>query len=223
MMTSCAVFTILKCELSGAFRNRHELINPLVFFSMVMVLFPLAVGSDQSILQSINAGIIWVTALLASTLSLDTIFRSDFEDGTIEQYTLANQSLILIVSTKIVAHWLVSGLPLILMAMLTGFILSLDNQVLLVLFLTLLIGTPILSLIGAIAVALTIGLRGGMLLSLLILPLYMPILIFSMLAVNHAGQGNPVDAEMYFLAGMLILAITLAPVTTAASLRIRLS
>lgn len=218
-----SVVTILKCDLSAVFRNRHEIINPLVFFAMIMVLFPLAVGTDKSLLQTINAGIIWVTALLASTLSLETVFRSDFEDGTIEQYTLANQSLIIIVSAKIFAHWLVSGFPLIILATLTGYFLSLQPHVIKILFITLLVGTPILSLVGSIAVALTIGLRGGMLLSLLILPLYMPVLIFSMLAITHASQENPVDAELYFLVGILIMAITLAPVTTAASLRIRLS
>ncbi|MEM7027477.1 MAG: heme exporter protein CcmB [Pseudomonadota bacterium] len=215
--------TIIKCDLSIAFRNRQEMINPLIFFAMIIVLFPLAVGTDTTLLKNINAGIIWVTALLASTLSLDIIFRSDFEDGTIEQYTLANESLITIVSAKIFTHWLVSGFPLMIIATLTGFLLSIDVKVLTILFVTLLIGTPILSLIGAVAVALTIGLRGGMLLSLLILPLYMPILIFSMLAVSHVNQGIPVTAELYFLTGMLVLAITLAPITAAASLRIRLS
>ncbi len=214
---------ILKRDLIIACRNRYELINPLLFFIMVIVLFPLAMGTDQTMLRDITAGMIWVTALLASTLSLDAMFRTDFEDGSVEQLTLSNYPLTLLVGAKILAHWLVTGVPLILVSLLVGYILSLSYAALMALFITLLLGTPILSLIGAIAVALTIGLRGGMLLSLLILPLYMPVLIFSMLAVNNANDGLSISAECYFLAGLLVLAITLAPVATAASLRIRLS
>ena len=218
-----AFLVLLQRDLILAFRNRYELVNPLLFFIMVIVLFPLALGSDKELLSQLTPGIIWVTALLASTLSLDTIFRSDFEDGSIEQITLANYPLILLVSAKILAHWLVTGVPLIIIALFTGFFLSLSSAALFALFITLLIGTPILSLIGSIAVALTIGLRGGMLLSLLILPLYMPVLIFSMLAVNNASEGLSIAAELYFLSGILVLALTLAPIATAASLRIRLS
>ena len=218
-----AFLVLLQRDLILAFRNRYELVNPLLFFIMVIVLFPLALGSDKELLSQLTPGIIWVTALLASTLSLDTIFRSDFEDGSIEQITLANYPLILLVSAKILAHWLVTGVPLIIIALFTGFFLSLSSAALFALFITLLIGTPILSLIGSIAVALTIGLRGGMLLSLLILPLYMPVLIFSMLAVNNASDGLSIAAELYFLSGILVLALTLAPIATAASLRIRLS
>ncbi len=216
-------FVILQRDLIIAFRNRYELVNPLIFFIMVIVLFPLAIGSDNALLSQLMAGIIWVTALLASTLSLDTIFRSDFEDGSIEQLTLANYPLTLLVSAKILAHWLVTGLPLIIVALFVGYFLSLSTETLYALFITLLLGTPILSLIGSIAVALSIGLRGGMLLSLLILPLYMPVLIFSMLAVNNATAGLAIDAEIYFLSGLLVLALTLSPIATAASLRIRLS
>ncbi len=214
---------ILKRDLMLAFRNKAEFINPLMFFVIVIILFPLAFGSDSSLLKQLTSGIIWVTALLATTLSLETIFRSDFEDGSIEQLTLARYPLTLLVSAKIMAHWLIFGFPLVLVALLTGFILSLSNQTMTALFITLLLGTPVLSLIGAITVALTIGLRGGMLLSLLILPLYMPVLIFSMLAVQNATVGQSIAAEIYFLTGILVLAITLAPITTAAALRIRLS
>lgn len=214
---------ILRRDLTLAFRNKAEFINPLMFFVIVIMLFPLAFGSDSALLKPLTSGIIWVTALLATCLSLETVFRSDFEDGSIEQLTLACYPLTLLISAKIMAHWLTFGLPLIIIALLTGFILSLSEQTMLALFITLLLGTPVLSLIGAITVALTIGLRGGMLLSLLILPLYMPILIFSMLAVQNATLGQSIAAEIYFLAGMLVLAITLAPITTAAALRIRLS
>ena len=210
-------------DLIAANRNRYELLNPLIFFIIVIVLFPLAMGSDKALLQSTAAGIIWVTALLASNLSLETIFRTDFEDGSIEQFSLVSYPLTLIVLAKILAHWLVSGLPLILIAMLVGTILSLSPAALVALLTTLLLGTPILSLTGAIAVALTIGLKGSMLLSLLVLPLYMPVLIFSVLAVNNADSGLSIAAECFFLAGILVLAFTLAPIATAASLRVRLS
>jgi heme exporter protein B len=216
-------FVILQRDLILAFRNKAEFVNPLMFFVIVIILFPLAFGSDAALLKQLTSGIIWVTALLATVLSLETIFRSDFEDGSIEQLTLARYPLTLLVSAKITAHWLIFGFPLLLIALLTGFVLSLSEQTMIALFITLLLGTPILSLIGAITVALTIGLRGGMLLSLLILPLYMPVLIFSMLAVQNASIGQSIAAEIYFLAGMLVLAITLAPITTAAALRIRLS
>lgn len=216
-------FVILQRDLTLVFRNKAELVNPLMFFIIVIVLFPLAFGSDAGLLKQLTSGIIWVTALLATSLSLETIFRSDFEDGSIEQLTLSRYPLTLLVSAKIMAHWMTFGLPLIVVSLLTGFILSLSNQTMTALFVTLLLGTPVLSLIGAITVALTIGLRGGMLLSLLILPLYMPVLIFSMLAVQNATAGQPINAEIYFLAGILVLAITLAPLATAAALRIRLS
>lgn len=216
-------FVILSRDLTLVFRNKAEFVNPLMFFIIVIVLFPLAFGSDSALLKQLTSGIIWVTALLATCLSLETIFRSDFEDGSIEQFSLSRYPLTLLVSAKTLAHWLTFGLPLILIALFTGFVLSLSSQTMVALFITLLLGTPVLSLVGAITVALTIGLRGGMLLSLLILPLYMPVLIFSMLAVENATVGQSISAEIYFLAGILVLAITLAPIATAAALRIRLS
>jgi heme exporter protein B len=216
-------FVILQRDLTLAFRNKAEFINPLMFFVIVIILFPLAIGSDSSLLKQLMSGIIWITALLATCLSLESIFRSDFEDGSIEQLTLARYPLTLLVAAKITAHWIVFGIPLIITALLVGTVLSLSSQTMFALFITLLLGTPVLSLIGAITVALTIGLRGGMLLSLLILPLYMPILIFSMLAVQNASSGQSISAEIYFLSGILVLALTLAPITTAAALRIRLS
>lgn len=207
-----------------ASRYRAELANPLIFFIMVIVLFPFAFGSDPELLRRVTAGMIWITALLASSLSLEGIFRSDYDDGSAEQMVLSGCPLTLLVAAKITAHWCLTGLPLIIIAMLTAYLLSLSTQALQALFLTLLLGTPVLSLIGAIAVALTVGLRsGGMLLSLIILPLYMPTLIFSMLAVENAMVNLPVDAELYFLSGMLALSVTLAPIATAYSLRIRMS
>lgn len=219
-----AFTVILTRDIMLAFRRQAELVNPLIFFIVVVTLFPFAFGSDSELLRKITAGMIWITALLASTLSLEGIFRSDFEDGSIEQIVLSKYSLTLLVAAKITAHWLLTGLPLIVVGLLVGFILSLPGSAMQALMATLLLGTPVLSLIGAIAVALTVGLRsGGMLLSLLILPLYMPVLIFSMLAVENAMAELPIAAELYFLAGILVLSGTLAPVATAFSLRIRLS
>ena len=225
MISYWNAFTVIFArDIILASRYRAELANPLIFFIMVIVLFPFAFGSDPELLRRVTAGMIWITALLASSLSLEGIFRSDYADGSAEQMVLSGYPLTLLVAAKIAAHWCLTGLPLIIIAMLTAYILSLSTQALQALFLTLLLGTPVLSLIGAIAVALTVGLRsGGMLLSLIILPLYMPVLIFSMLAVENAMADLSVDAELYFLSGMLVLSVTLAPIATAYSLRIRMS
>ena len=218
------VFTVMLLrDLKLAFRNKAELLNPLVFFVMVIILFPLALGANEGLLRQLIPGLIWVTALLSACLSLDNLFRSDFADGSIEQLILSPYPLTLLVAAKVGAHWLSFGLPLILLAGLTGALLALPGPTVAALLLTLLFGTPVLSLIGAITVALTTGLGGGMLLSLLTLPLSMPVLIFSMLAVKNATLGQPIAAELYFLAGILALAVTLAPLTAAAALRIRLS
>ena len=218
------VFTVMLLrDLKLAFRNKAELLNPLVFFVMVIILFPLALGANEGLLEQLIPGLIWVTALLSACLSLDNLFRSDFADGSIEQLILSPYPLTLLVAAKVGAHWLSFGLPLILLAGLTGALLALPGPTVTALLLTLLLGTPVLSLIGAITVALTTGLGGGMLLSLLTLPLSMPVLIFSMLAVKNATLGQSIAAELYFLAGILALAVTLAPVTAAAALRIRLS
>lgn len=218
------VFTVMLLrDLKLAFRNKAELLNPLVFFVMVIILFPLALGANEGLLRQLIPGLIWVTALLSACLSLDNLFRSDFADGSIEQLILSPYPLTLLVLAKVGAHWLGFGLPLILLAGLTGALLALPGPTVAALLLTLLLGTPVLSLIGAITVALTTGLGGGMLLSLLTLPLSMPVLIFSMLAVKNATLGQSIAAELYFLAGILALAVTLAPVTAAAALRIRLS
>ncbi len=224
MSEHLAIFSVIALrDLKLAFRNKAELLNPLVFFVMVIILFPLALGSNEGLLRQLTPGLIWITALLSTCLSLDSLFRSDFEDGSIEQLTLSRYPLTLLVAAKVSAHWISFGLPLILIAGVTAALLSLPGPTVSALLLTLLLSTPVLSLIGAITGALTTGLRGGMLLSLLTLPLAMPVLIFSMLAVKNATAGQPIAAELYFLAGILVLAITLAPLTTAAALRIRLS
>ena len=214
---------ILKRDLMLAFRDKTDFINSLIFFIIVITLFPLTFGTKSTIVNEIIPGMIWISALLATCLSLETIFRSDFEDGSIEQLTLSRYPLTLLVSAKIFAHWITFGMPLIIISLLMGILLSLSNEIIIALFITLILGTPVLSLLGSVMVALTIGLRGGMLLNLLILPLSMPVLIFSTVAIQNAALNQSIIAETYFLAGILVLAITLAPLATAAALRIRLS
>ena len=220
---SSAFYLLLKRDLILAYRHRSELANPLLFFIIVVSLFPLGISPESKDLQGIAPGVIWVAALLAAMLSLDSLFRSDFEDGTLEQIALSAHSLPLLVLAKVLAHWLITGLPLILLAPFLGILLFLPDQAMFTLIVTLTLGTPILSLVGAIGVALTVGLRrGGVLLSLLVLPLYIPVLIFAADAVSEAAKGFPVGGQLYFLGALLSLALTLAPFAAAAALRISL-
>jgi heme exporter protein B len=215
---------LIRRDLLLAYRRRAEIANPLLFFVLITSLFPLGIGANTKILQAAGPGIIWVAALLAALLSLDSMFRSDFEDGSLEQFMLSAHPVSLLVVAKVTAHWLVTGLPLLAIAPLLGVLLALPGQAIAVLFATLVLGTPILSLIGAVGVALTVGLRrGGVILSLLVLPLYVPVLIFASSAVDTAAAGLPATAQFYILGAMLILALSVAPLATAASLRISLS
>ncbi|MFA9460129.1 heme exporter protein CcmB [Thiohalorhabdus methylotrophus] len=216
-----AFAAILVRDLTLALRHRSELANPLMFFIVVVTLFPLALGPEKDILMRVAPGIIWVAALLAATLSMDGMFRSDFEDGSLEQMLLSPHPPALLVVAKVLAHWLVTGLPLILISPLLALFLHLPMQALPVLLATLALGTPVLSMVGAIGVALTVGLRrGGLLLTLLVIPLYIPVLIFAAGAVDNAAAQLPVAGQLYFLAALLVLALTLAPLATAAALRI---
>jgi heme exporter protein B len=214
---------LLKRDLTLAMRHRAEMINPLLFFILVTSLFPLGVGANPNLLQAIGPGVIWVAALLAALLSLDGIFRSDFEDGTLEQFLLSSHPVSILVLAKVFAHWLITGLPLLLVSPLLGVLLGLTGDGIRILMLTLLLGTPVLSLLGAVGVALTVGLRrGGMILSLLVLPLYVPLLIFAANAVDTAAAGLPVSAHLLFISALLIMALSLSPPATAAALRISL-
>ena len=215
---------LLRRDLILAIRHRGELANSLLFFVMVVTLFPLGLGPESSTLQVIAPGIIWVSALLAALLSLESVFRSDFEDGSLEQLLLSPHPAALLILTKVFVHWLISGLPLLLIAPLLGVLLHLPTEGMTILIASLALGTPILSLVGAIGVALTVGLRrGGVLLSLLVLPLYVPVVIYGTSAVASAAVGLPAVAQLYFLAALLALALTLAPIAAAASLRISVS
>lgn len=224
MSATVAFKTVLRRDLLLAFRHRGEMINPLLFFVLVITLFPLGVGADAALLRQMAPGVVWVAALLAALLSLDAIFRSDFEDGTLEQMMLSAHPMPLLALAKVLAHWLVSGFPVLLAAPVLASMLGLPSEALGTLVITLLLGTPILSLVGAIGVALTVGLRrSGVLLSLLILPLYVPVLIFASGAVDTAVAGLQVDAQLWILAALLVLALTLTPVATAAALKISLA
>ncbi|WP_024300045.1 heme exporter protein CcmB [Methylomicrobium lacus] len=224
MTLTRAFLAIVRRDLVLAFRRRAEMINPLLFFVLVITLFPLGIGAQPHLLQSIAPGVIWVAALLAAMLSLDSLFRSDFDDGSLEQMLLSPHPASLLVLAKVIAHWLVTGLPLLLVAPLLAVFLGLPNHALGVLLLTLLLGTPVLSLIGGIGVALTVGLRrGGMILSLLVLPLYVPVLIFAGNAVQMAAGGLPVDAQISILISILLLSLVLAPWPTAAALKMSIN
>ena len=215
---------IFKRDLLIAFRRRSEIIHPIIFFVMVISLFPLAIGDDKVLLQKIAPAIIWVTALLATMLSLDNLFRSDFEDGSLEQMTLIKTPLSFLVTAKITAHWVITGLPLILITPLLAVLLYMPSELISMLLLTLLLGTPTLSLIGAVGIALTVGLRqGGVILSLLILPLYIPVLIFATLALQNVEQGFSAEAQLAMMLAILVLAITLAPFAIAAALKVSLN
>ena len=204
-----------------ALRRRRELANPLVFFVVVVSLFPLGVSPERAFLAEAAPGVVWVSALLATLLSMDAMFRSDFEDGSLEQLLLLPVPNVYVVAAKILAHWLSTGLPLILLAPVMAFLLHLPSEGLSTLVLTLLLGTPILSLLGAIGVALTLALRsGGVLLSLLVLPLYIPILIFATAAVNASIDGMAVSGFYALLGAGLILSALFAPFAVTSALKV---
>lgn len=219
-----AFIGVLRRDLKIGFRHHSELFNPIFFFILVVSLFPLGVGPSPKILAEIAPGVIWVAALLATLLSMERLFRSDFEDGALEQFLLSPHPLPLLVLSKTFTHWLTTGLPLLLVSPLLGVLLHLPAEAIRVLPLSLLLGTPALSLLGAIGVALTVGLRrGGVLLTLLVLPLYVPVLIFGTSAVTAAAGGFAVSGQLALLGAILLLALTLAPFAIAAGLRISLA
>lgn len=219
-----ALNATLRRDLTLMLRRRGEVLNPLVFFALVITLFPIGISPDPQLLAVIAPGLLWVAALLAALLSLDSLFRSDYEDGSLEQLLLAPQPLAALGLAKVAVHWLLTGLPLALMAPVLGIMLALPAGSYLVLALSLALGTASLSLIGAIGAALTVGLaRGGVLLSLLVLPLYIPILIFGAGAVQAAIMGDGVTAHLAILGALLAMALMLSPWAIAASLRISIN
>lgn len=217
------LWRVISRELRIAFRSGAEMLNPLWFFLIVITLFPLGIGPEPQLLARIAPGVVWVAALLSSLLALERLLRDDFNDGSLEQLLLLPTPLPVTVLGKIIAHWLITGLPLLLLSPLAALLLSLNFNGWRALALTLLLGTPVLSLLGAIGVALTVGLRrGGVLLSLLVLPLAVPVLIFASAAIDAAIMGLPVGGYLAILGAMLAASLSLAPFATAAALRISL-
>ena len=213
----------LKREIALGLRQKGEVLTPLVFFVVIASLFPLGVGPESALLLRMAPGVLWVSALLAAMLSLQRLFAMDYADGSLEQMALSPTPLGLLVVAKALSHFLLSGLPLVLMAPVLGLQFGMEGRSLGILMLTLLLGTPTLSLIGSIGAALTLGVRGaGVLLSLLILPLYIPVLIFGAGAVEADAAGLGVGGHLSLLAALLVLSVFFAPLATTAALRISL-
>jgi len=216
-------FALLRRDLLLVYRRRADAVTVLVFFSIVVSLFPLGVGADPVMLRLIGGGVVWVAALLSALLSLPRLFSADYADGTLEQLVLSPQPLALTVGVKCLAHWIATGIPLALMAPLLGLQFGLDTDALWVLSMGILMGTPILSLIGAIGTALTLGLRGGnLLVALLVLPLNVPVLILGAGAVDAAQSGLGAEAHLSLLGALMIMSLLGAPFAAAAALRISL-
>ncbi|MGO4891660.1 heme exporter protein CcmB [Flavobacterium sp. W21_SRS_FM6] len=215
------VMALLKRDLTLAFHQRAELLQPVIFFLLVITLFPLAVGPNASTLQIIGPGVIWVAAILSSLLGLERLFRDDYQDGSLEHLMLSATPLPLIALAKVTTHWLTSIVPLIVLSPLLAIFLHLSEAMYWALLATLLLGTPLLSLVGAIAVALTVGLnRGGVLLALLLVPIFIPLLIFATSAVDSAAMELPYTAQLAFIAAMLLFALALAPFAIAYALKV---
>ncbi|MDF1693403.1 MAG: heme exporter protein CcmB [Zhongshania sp.] len=218
---SSLVVAVLRRDLSAAARRGSEWSNPLVFFIMVCALFPLGIGPQPERLAELAPGILWVVALLASLLASDSVFRGDYDDATLEQMLLSHQPLYPQVIAKTIAHWLLSGLPLSLLSPLLGVLLHLPMAGMGALMASLALGSAVLSFIGAIGAALTVGLRkGGLLLSLIILPLYIPVLIFGSSAVKAAVEAGPYLPQLAMLGVFFLLALALAPLAICGALRI---
>jgi heme exporter protein B len=214
---------VVRRELTLALRRRSDVLTTFFFFIIVVSLFPLGVGPEPDTLRAIAPGVVWVAALLASMLALTRLFAWDYADGTLEQLALSPQPLVLLVGAKVAAHWVVTGLPLVLIAPVLGLQFDLPAGSLAVMMLALVLGTPCLSLIGAVGAALTLGVRGaGGLLALLVLPLYIPVLIFGAGAVAGSASGMPVGGHLSLLGALLLLALAVGPWASSAAIRISL-
>jgi heme exporter protein B len=222
--TGGACAALLRRDLTLTWRRRGDALNPILFALIVVALFPLALGPEPENLRRIAAGVVFVALLLSGLLALDTLFRGDYEDGSLEQLVLSPHPLALLLACKIAVHWLTTALPLLIVAPLLAEMLNLPHPVFPVLLAALALATPLLSLIGGVCVALTVGMRrSGMLLALLVLPLYVPVLIFGAGACNAAQAGFPFLAPLLWLGAGLVLALVLAPLACAAALKISLS
>ena len=216
-----ALFAIIHRDLLLVMRRKSEVLTALFFFIVVTSLFPLGVGADAALLRKIAPGVIWVAALLATLLGLQRMFAADYVDGALEQMALSPYPMVLLITGKILAHWIVCGLPLVILAPIIGIQFDLDASSLYVLMGTLLLGTPVLSLLGSIGAALTLGVRGGsLLMSLLILPLYVPVLIFGAGAVYANSVGLDTTGHFSLLGALLILALAFVPWVSTTAVKI---
>jgi heme exporter protein B len=223
-MSNSIFLALIKRDLTICWRNRSELLNPLVFFVIVISLFPLGVSPEPTTLSLIAPGILWVAALLVTLLSLDSLYRSDYDDGSLEQLLISGHSLVEVIQAKVLVHWLAAGLPLTLLSPVLGLMLHMPLDSLHVVFLSMLVGTPILCLLGAVIMALTLMVKkGGLLTSILLLPLYTPILIFASAAVNAANLGLNWVPQLLVLAGALLISVVLAPLAAGAALKISIN
>lgn len=212
---------VIRRDLMLAFRQRMDVMNTLVFFVVVVTIVPLGVGADPNLLRAIAPGVVWVAALLAAVLSLQRLFASDYQDGTLEQMLLAGEPLSVIVLGKVVAHWLVTGIPVTVISILLAVMFDIDEDAALTLCLSLAAGTPVLSFLGAVGASLTLSLRGaGVLISLLVLPLYIPVLILGAGAAEAVASGLDGTPYLLLLAALSLLAMVLTPWAIAAALRI---
>ncbi|MFW5450316.1 MAG: heme exporter protein CcmB [Methylophagaceae bacterium] len=221
MATFQDLYLLISREFLIAFRNRYEALNPILFFVLVCLLFPIGIGHFPELLISIAPGIIWASILLATLMSLESLFRTEFDDGTLELMVLANHPFVMLVMIKLLAHWVITIFPLIMLSPIIASAFGLSFDVQCMLLLTLLLGTPVLLLVGSIVATLTLVIpqNGGMLLALLVLPLYVPVLIFGTSAVNATVAGFSAAGPLYMLATMFILSLTLSPFAIVAALK----
>ena len=216
-----AVLATLRRDLLIAYKRKNDLFNPFMFFVLVATLFPIGISPEPEVLGEISAGVLWIAALLASLLAMDNLFRADFEDGSLELLMLSPHPLYFLVLAKNVAHWLVSGLPVVLVSPLIAYMLNFPEGAYSTLVLTLLLGTPVLSLLGSIGVALTVGLGSrGLILAVITLPMSVPVLIAGTLTVSQTLEGASLSGYLAIMGAMLVAALTLAPLASAAALRI---
>jgi heme exporter protein B len=216
-----ALKSVFQKDLALAYRQRAELMQPLMFFVLVIMLFPLAIGPSPETLQRIGGGVIWVAAILSLLLGMERMFRDDFADGSLEQYMLSPTPLYMIVVVKVLTHWLMHIVPLFLISPLLALFLNLTFDMYVALMFTLLLGTPLISFVGAIGVALTVGLhRGGVLLALLLIPIFIPLLIFATSAIESASMLLPYYQQLAIIAALLLFSVALSPVAIAYSLKV---
>ena len=221
---SRALAGLVRRDLTLALRRRAETLNPVLFYAVIVSVFTLGLEAERSLLQAIGPGVVWLGAVLAALLSLEGMFRTDFQDGTLEQMVLSGMPLPALVLAKVLAHWLVTGLPLVVAAPVLGSMMALPSEANWALAATLALGTPVLSVVGAVGVALTLGLaRGGMVLALLVLPLYVPLVVVGTETVRVVAAGGDPVSQYLALAGLLLAAMAAAPAAVAAGLRVSLT